>query len=1121
MKKSTNLSTGAVGDTVKNAIRTEYNLSAVPRLVVDWNLNRYTSPTASNTPSDDDEGYDIDRFPIDTIVEPLRPDKGVAKARVNEAVISPGYLKSTDPRFYVSDTEDAYKYWTSPYPTNNAGNFPNHTDGKTSARPRVTYNQVVSTNKIVIKFENTWATPKSYTVWATTSVGGAYTQIGTNNPTINGATGTLTLYYDGSNWVSTRPANLVATNVAGIELRVVSMGPGVKRDGNGMTYRPKGSTNWTLWNGFLPTTGANSSLNVISMEAHYEADLTSRLIEVSDIFDMSDKSQLYPIGTITSNTASVSLSNTDGALNPENPNSPFNFATAGVINYSLIELNAEFNLEYIYTINGVKHSVQQFKMYASNWSNSDGATQVELEDYSKYLKEIKPSPFLVEGKSSTEIVWRVLDSVGFTDYVINSDDLVEDTIIPFFWTTGEETVWEVLDEIAKATQTAIYFDSYGKLQVRTREAAFKDKAVDWNLLGETSGTNLSDILSWSPSGEYEANKIKVNYKSTKWKKNSLGRPAMSKVWEPDGTLVVRSSVLARPIDNSSNFIFLDQKESRFWPFESKVQIDGEIIQYEGKQIVYYTYTENVDSNGNSTYSNETKNTVVIKSADEFKKYNRMTPKRYRHKNRYTGGLKITEREVWNTEKRNHNIDLNGWSTKLELYGKSGSPVQRNDPNGFKLNKDASTVTINTPAPMNDDADTFWAVSGGPASTGYKAYGTRFKFAKDKVSKTQSAGLSYQMSGSREAGYYVEVRTSASLSAARRKNTNEVTVFSRVSGKDTIIAKGSPTAIGEGIWYEMDIYHSPSFGNVQKVSVYINGQLVAQGETTSDTAQSNSGRLGLFARGRTNVDFEYIYAIARDVKEPADNYGFYDLKYGGMRGRHWEREHVWNMRTRRNKIRKNKWKKEQVKHNQYLFDEFVPFVHEVREFDVKFDPAPVRYSYLFSTNEWFAAVPEYTGNPFGAKFIIANVSRDNAILNGEDKLIYAGAGSGVNQVCVVLGQNLEVADEEKVQRKNKPAIRSRGEIEVELSSDWLQTKSAATAVAEWMAAHWSDSVDEVEVSIVGNPLLELGDFVDVSYDREDATPTTHQYFVVGIQTEFNNGVQTTLTLRRKRIATTVS
>ena len=1094
MKQSRNLSTGSLSNAVADAIRSDYAVQAVPKLVVDWNLNRYTTPTAMNTPDDQDEGFDVENFPIESIIEPLRPSKGIIKARVGEAVVSASYQHPTDPKFYIGDEKDKYKYWTSPYRTNGSGDFPNHTDGITSARPRVDYDVTLQSNKIVIRFENTWATPDDYSVHIKSTPAGSWSQIAGANPAMNETTGVLTLYYNGTAWVTTRPATLVSTDVASIELRVASLKAGVTAEGNTMSYYKRTSFPVTSFTTPTNTNGANSSLNVIAIEAHFEADLTDRLINAEDTFDMSETSQIYPIGTITTNTASITLSNEDGVFNKENTSSPY---------YGLLEPNAHVLLEYIYTINGVDHSVQQLSMFTNDWPSSDGTTSLELEDASKYLKEIKPRPVFYEGKAVTEIIWRLLDSVGFTDYEITFEDTVIEHEVPFFWTTGEETVWEVLDQLAQATQTAIYFDGNGKLQVRTRSAAFRDTdTADWNLLGQNDGSDLADILQdgLDVSNEFEANNVDVKYKATKWKVGTSGKPALSSVWEPEAeNVVVRSSQLVRDIGTSSNFIFVDQKELKLWPFKSKVLIDGEIIQYDGKQFVYYT------GPSGGPYIRET---AIVKSNDDFKTYNRKTPAVYRKNNHYTGGLKIIEREVWNTEKRDHLVEVNGWSNKFVISGSYwGNPA------GFKHQKAESIITINTPSQMNNVEDTMWVHRGvaGP-STGFKMYGTRIRFNKDKASPTQRAGIGFWQNSS-EQGYYVEITLTNLLDGAKdRKTRGEVTIYSRKGTKWHVVAKGQPVAIAPGIWYDLDVSVSP--GSQTHIKVWLNGSMLAEGTTTADTLQTETGKFSMYARGKTNVSFEYFYG-RNNVADPPDDFGYYDLQYGGVRGNLFQREYVWEILTRRKKIKKKKWVKEKYRRSQFFFDEFGPYVHEVREFDVKFDPNPVQYSRLFSTNEWYSACLEYTSDAFGATFVIANTGRNHAILKGEDRLIYGGGSAAVNQVLNVLGRDLQISDEETVNKKNLAAIRARGQIDTELASDWIQTKAMANDIATWIASHWSAGIDEVTVDIFGNPLIEIGDVVDVDFDREHMTPATHKYFVTAASTSFEAGISTALTLRRVR------
>ena len=128
-----------------------------------------------------------------------------------------------------------------------------------------------------------------------------------------------------------------------------------------------------------------------------------------------------------------------------------------------------------------------------------------------------------------------------------------------------------------------------------------------------------------------------------------------------------------------------------------------------------------------------------------------------------------------------------------------------------------------------------------------------------------------------------------------------------------------------------------------------------------------------------------------------------------------------------------------------------------------------------------------------------------------------ADTPVNHVCSVLGRDLEISDEEKVTCKNEPAIRARGQIDVELSSDWIQSKAMADVLSTWMAKHWSLGVDNVTMVIFGNPLLEIGDVVGVSYTEKDMNTSTHKYYVVGTSTSFDTGLETTLTLRRVRPA----
>lgn len=1091
MKLSKNLTTGAMTTAVETHLRTAHNVVAVPRLIVDWNHNRYSEVTADNVLPETDYGFDIENFPISTIIDPLRPNKGVLKLRVNQGTVSEPYAKPDEPKYYIGSPDDVFKYWTSPYSTDGSGNFPVQdgtmpVPGETTCQPYVLYPAPVKTNKIIIRVENTWANPKNHSVKIRTTVGGSWSTISTAPATP--ADGVIILYYNGSSWVTTRPSTLVTTNVAAVKFVVGGLQGGTKKDGTPTKFKTSAGWAGGYWTE-LTTGGAFSDLSLLAIEAHLEVDLSDRLINVSDSKDMSDADQLYPIGTLLTNDGSVTLDNSDGIFNYENSSGPY---------YGLLEPNAEFNLEYIYTISGVDHSVQQFKMYSGDWQVNDETVEVDIEDYSKFLKAIKPRQLMYENKATTEIIWRLLDSVGFSNYAIQLEDVTVDHKIPIFWTTGEETVWEVLDSLSTATQTAIYFDSNGVLQVKVRDAAYNAAATpEWVVRGDNSGSELADIISLEQTQEFESNVVKVAYKTTKWKVGDYGEPAMSVVWEPDGeTMVVRSAPLVKHLGVSDPYLYMGQKDASVWPFESLLQVNGEIIKYRGKQFVYWT-----GADGN------TKNVVDVISHDQYTMLNNSTLQGYRYKNYFTGAFKIVERGAWNTETKEHRVDMNGWQTQF-VQNENGPFIAATDGSrGAVHDPHNSIVYITTPPGSKKPDDIFFLTHDTASSSGYVMNGTRIKPGNRQTSRV---GMGVRVNGAAKNGYYVEIIPSDKLSNGQR----EVTLYSRVGRVWKVLDAGKRVAVAKGLWYDLDIGVKTS-GGQDTITVWFNGAQVAKATTTNATKQTDSGKIALYARGQSDVTYEYVYGVASGAITPENAYGFYDMKYGGVRGGAWEREQVWQESVRWQRVKKNYWKRSPYRKNLYFFDEFGPYLHEVREFDVKFDPAPVQYSTLFNTNDWYTMEVEYTGQPFGAKFVIANTSRRNAILHGQDSLTYGGASASINQVCVVLGRNLEIDDEEFVTKRNELAVRKRGEVETELTSDWLQSKVMAEEVGEWIVNHWSEGTDELKVEVFGNPLLEVTDVVSISYNEKDMSPSTHKYFVVGISTDFDFGVGTTLTLRRVR------
>jgi hypothetical protein len=129
------------------------------------------------------------------------------------------------------------------------------------------------------------------------------------------------------------------------------------------------------------------------------------------------------------------------------------------------------------------------------------------------------------------------------------------------------------------------------------------------------------------------------------------------------------------------------------------------------------------------------------------------------------------------------------------------------------------------------------------------------------------------------------------------------------------------------------------------------------------------------------------------------------------------------------------------------------------------------------------------------------------LSGEDSLTAGGAGV-INHKMFVYGRPVIQKDAQKVVKTDDWAIRRRGTIEVEYDSPWIQNESEANRFGDWLTTHWTRGDSTLDAEIFGNPLLELCDVVQVTYNN-----INDKYYVVGIENSFDQGLTTNVTLRR--------
>ena len=122
---------------------------------------------------------------------------------------------------------------------------------------------------------------------------------------------------------------------------------------------------------------------------------------------------------------------------------------------------------------------------------------VELRDLYFRLETVNAPSTLAQECSLTFAVANVLDYIGFSNYVFKKINESNDPIIPYFFIEPSISVAEILERLAAATQTAMFFDEYNNFVVMSKEYLLPndgDRSVD-NILYGDDNTSLPNIIN--------------------------------------------------------------------------------------------------------------------------------------------------------------------------------------------------------------------------------------------------------------------------------------------------------------------------------------------------------------------------------------------------------------------------------------------------------------------------------------------------------------------------------------------------------------------------------------------------------------------------------------------------
>ena len=279
-------------------------------------------------------------------------------------------------------------------------------------------------------------------------------------------------------------------------------------------------------------------------------------------------------------------------------------------------------------------------------------------------------------------------------------------------------------------------------------------------------------------------------------------------------------------------------------------------------------------------------------------------------------------------------------------------------------------------------------------------------------------------------------------------------------------------------------------NFYEMRFFVNGQQVL----SLIDSDYREGRWGVFARSKTSVEFEYVYAIDRRGVEtdiPSSATQIRDYINGGFRS-----DTLSSFLTQYNQLR-----------SDVIIEDFGPWVQEVKEFDVDHEISPSISSNLFISAEGNVGKVYHYRDQFSSRFAIVNKTRSFIVVVGTDP------STGSSMKMFTYGVPVVQREKNTYKKEDKRSVWRRGVEEISIDSVFIQTEEQAERIADWTTQRWGRASDFISASMIINPAVQVGDLVALSIPEESIRPESHMYHINAIECSIGSSNEMSLKLKR--------
>lgn len=296
----------------------------------------------------------------------------------------------------------------------------------------------------------------------------------------------------------------------------------------------------------------DSTFDLIEMSPRLVVDISDKVIDFKITKTLSDIGiTSLPVGQLLASNGTISLFDDDQAFNDQN--------NLSIIS-DYVRKNIKFNFyEVILDVDGFDYYVPIKTLYSEGFPQADvtaGTLSINLRDFFFFLESMPAPRLLTTETSLSYAITTLLDYIGFTNYSFKRTEGESDPIIPYFFVAPDQNVAQVLNQLALATQTAMFFDEYNNFIVMSKGylmPTLEQRSTDFVFSGSNNQTdtgvtenatsgNLPNIISIASKDKKIYNDGKINYTS-RYIQRSYGTIRQSSMVDQNKTWIYKPALL--------------------------------------------------------------------------------------------------------------------------------------------------------------------------------------------------------------------------------------------------------------------------------------------------------------------------------------------------------------------------------------------------------------------------------------------------------------------------------------------------------------------------------------------------------------------------------------------------